>query len=234
MQVKVIHPDSGEIKSVKIGFSWTLLFFQGWVPLFRGDFTWALIIFIAGRISELSGDFGTWTIFWNRGETAWTTISFIAIFNLLIPFFYNRIYINGLFRRGFQPVEEDYETFKRCGFLNSRFHAFYWSWIEKGAAQLLISAYFWIQDENINGVLLANSTFFLLYAIVGYATIWTQLKEGREGEQESSFWEIFKSISKGNVYYITRNSLLKAQKTFMGLAVFFAIIIVLSIYFLII
>lgn len=37
MKITLVHP-SGLEKKVKVGFSWTFLFFGIWVPIFRGDF----------------------------------------------------------------------------------------------------------------------------------------------------------------------------------------------------
>ena len=41
----------GAIKMGKSGFSWTTLFFGIFPALFRGDFKWALIMFLIGFLS---------------------------------------------------------------------------------------------------------------------------------------------------------------------------------------
>lgn len=70
----------GAVKTVKVGFSWTMLFFGFLVPLFRGDFKWAILSIV---ISAL-----TCGICW-----------------LIFPFIYNKIYIKKLIEEGWLPVD---------------------------------------------------------------------------------------------------------------------------------
>ena len=66
-----------EIKEAPVGFSWTMLFFGVFVPLFRGDWKWAAITLLAAFItSGLS-----WFIF---------------------PFFYNKFYLKDLIKQGYK------------------------------------------------------------------------------------------------------------------------------------
>lgn len=85
MKIYLRHPVTNQIKSVKLGFSWTMLFFGIFVPLIRGDWKWffvslALSIFTAG--------------------IAW----------LVLPFIYNKIYINDLLERGYIAADSRSES----------------------------------------------------------------------------------------------------------------------------
>ena len=70
----------GYTKPVKLGFSWTMLFFGCFVPLFRGDVKWAILSFILA--------FVTFGISW-----------------LVLPFIYNKIYIKEMFEKGWIPSD---------------------------------------------------------------------------------------------------------------------------------
>jgi hypothetical protein len=72
---------TGILKQVKLGFSWTMLFFGFLVPLIRGDFKWAIISFIIAFI--------TCGISW-----------------LVLPFLYNKIYIKDMLVKGWMPADE--------------------------------------------------------------------------------------------------------------------------------
>jgi len=69
------------VKRCKLGFSWTMLFFGIFVPLIRGDFNWNILSLI---ISGLTLGVG------------W----------LVLPFFYNKIYIQGLLENGYEPLND--------------------------------------------------------------------------------------------------------------------------------
>ena len=74
-----------------LGFSWTTFFFGFFVPLFRGDAKWIVIMLIAGFFS-------------------------MGISNLIFCFIYNKIYTESLLRDGFEPVNEsDKLTLKYAG-----------------------------------------------------------------------------------------------------------------------
>jgi hypothetical protein len=82
MNVKLKQQTTGLIKEVKIGFSWTCLFFGGFVPLFRLDWLWLFLYIIFCSI--------TFGLFW-----------------VIFPFIYNRIYIKNLIeKRGYVPSDE--------------------------------------------------------------------------------------------------------------------------------
>lgn len=71
----------GARKQVKVGFSWTMLFFGCFVPLIRGDWKWAIISFLVS--------FATAGIAW-----------------FVLPFIYNKIYIKNLVETGWVPADE--------------------------------------------------------------------------------------------------------------------------------
>jgi len=72
-------------KTGHIGFSWTMLFFGVFVPLFRGDFAWFIISLL---LSIFTSGF------------AW----------LILPFFYNKTYTSNLVRKGYKPVDENFKA----------------------------------------------------------------------------------------------------------------------------
>ncbi len=81
MKAVLKHPQTNEIREVKVGFSWTTLFFGCFPALIRGDFKWALIMFLAALV--------TYGISW-----------------FVFPFIYNKLYIKELARKGYKPVDE--------------------------------------------------------------------------------------------------------------------------------
>ena len=79
MKRQMMNHRTGARVEVKEGFSWTTLFFGVFVPLARRDWGWAIIMFITALI--------TFGLSW-----------------LVMPFIYNKIYIKGLLKDGFEFV----------------------------------------------------------------------------------------------------------------------------------
>lgn len=79
----------GQIKSVKVGFSWTTFFFGLWVPLLRLDFKWFILMFVITVI------FGIIIPFFG---------AFIA--GMVFCFKYNSLYINDLLAKGWVPLTD--------------------------------------------------------------------------------------------------------------------------------
>ncbi|PYZ92700.1 hypothetical protein CR194_13670 [Salipaludibacillus keqinensis] len=81
--------DAGVLKEIKIGFSWTTLFFGFFPALFRGDLKWAAIMFItAVAVSVFTFGFGAW------------------VPGIIFSFVYNKINIKELLDKGYRPADE--------------------------------------------------------------------------------------------------------------------------------
>ena len=72
----------GQVKDVTVGFSWTTFFFGFFVPLFRGDAVYTLLMVLA-------------------------SICTYGISNLVFPFFYNKVFIKRLLDKGYEPYDEE-------------------------------------------------------------------------------------------------------------------------------
>lgn len=79
----VLKNPLGSIKTVKTGFSWTTLFFGCFPAMLRGDWKWTIIMIIAAFIT---------------GGLSW----------FAFPFFYNRLYIQGLLNKGYKPLDVEH------------------------------------------------------------------------------------------------------------------------------
>ncbi len=80
MKINLYNSFVNQTKQVKVGFSWTVFFFGSFPALFRGDFKWFIIIFFANMLTA-------------------------GFSNLFFMFFYNKLYINDLLLKGYQPVD---------------------------------------------------------------------------------------------------------------------------------
>jgi hypothetical protein len=65
-----------EVKTAPIGFSWTTFFFGFWPAVFRFDWMWAAILFVACLLTY-------------------------GIAGLVFAFFYNKIYLKRLLEKGY-------------------------------------------------------------------------------------------------------------------------------------
>ncbi|QGX01215.1 hypothetical protein [Streptococcus ruminicola] len=93
MKVKLESPE-GEIKEVKVGFSWTTLFFYCFVPLFRKDWKWLGIMI--GSI--IAGLMLTTILNIDANVSLGLNIAFAVL--------YNNCYINDLLAKGWTPASE--------------------------------------------------------------------------------------------------------------------------------
>ena len=86
MKISLIN-NEGVIKEVKLGFSWTTLFFGIFPALLRKDFKWAMIMLgISITINLFLFGLGA------------------LITGVLFAFIYNKIYIKDLLTNGYRPV----------------------------------------------------------------------------------------------------------------------------------
>ena len=68
---------TNQFKLAPVGYSWTNLFFGFFVPLFRGDWKWAIIFLIVGIVT------------WGFGS-------------IITSFFFNKLYASDLMKAGFK------------------------------------------------------------------------------------------------------------------------------------
>lgn len=71
------NPHNGAIKEAPVGFSWTVFFFGFFPPLFRGDWKWAVIIFLLAVVT-------------------------FGLSNFVFMFIYNKCYIKDLIGAGYK------------------------------------------------------------------------------------------------------------------------------------
>lgn len=100
MKITLVHPETRQVKLAKIGFSWTVLCFNFFPPLFRGDWKWGAIMFgctiLTGNISAL-----------------------------VFMFIYNKLYINELLSKGYQANNEiSRQLLINYGFINDDYDTY--------------------------------------------------------------------------------------------------------------
>lgn len=88
MIVNLKNPATNQFKQVKAGFSWTMFFFGFWVPLFRGDWKWLIIMLLLDIIGLFT--FGIVT----------------GVANIVMSFLYNKLYIQDLISSGYKPTDK--------------------------------------------------------------------------------------------------------------------------------
>ncbi len=81
-KIQFENPKTGAIKEAPVGFSWTVFFFGFFPPLFRGDWKWAVIMFLLACIT-------------------------VGLGNLVFMFIYNKLYIKELIGSGFKAKSID-------------------------------------------------------------------------------------------------------------------------------
>lgn len=89
MNINLSDPTTGQSKKAKIGFSWTTFFFGFFPAVFREDWKWAAIIFMIEMIVSIP------------------TLGFgFSVIGIIFSFFYNKLYIKDLLKKGYRPADE--------------------------------------------------------------------------------------------------------------------------------
>lgn len=81
MAVEINLKKGNLVKKGFVGYSWTTFFFGPFVPLFRGDWLWALIMLALGIVTY-------------------------GLSSVILGFIYNKIYTNKLLEDGWEPIDE--------------------------------------------------------------------------------------------------------------------------------
>ncbi len=107
--------NKNKVKKGFVGFSFTTFFFGGFVPLIRGDFKMFIPLFLIYLTPfyfmpyTLSNFDGAMSLQMTDDIGIFNMMSSIYYFvvNVLGAFFYNRIYTQGLIKKGFRPVTDE-------------------------------------------------------------------------------------------------------------------------------
>ena len=87
-----LRNETGNLRIVKIGFSWTMLFFWFFAPMLRGDWLHMILSLVLGYLTK-------------------------GLSLFIYPIVYNRLYIMGLLATGWGPARaEDREMLELKGF----------------------------------------------------------------------------------------------------------------------
>ena len=81
MAVEINLQKGDMVKRGFLGFSWTTFFFGFFVPLFRGDWLWLVIMLILGVMS-------------------------CGIANIILAFLYNKFYTSKLLENGWEAADD--------------------------------------------------------------------------------------------------------------------------------
>ena len=92
MKVKVKN-ELGAGKEIKLGYSWTMLFWGFMVPVFRGDWKWFLILFFGPSVLA--------------AVSAGILIITFPVLYLVFGFFYNKIYAQELNEKGIRGMTKE-------------------------------------------------------------------------------------------------------------------------------
>lgn len=102
MKAKLLNQSTGAVKEIKVGFSWTTFFFGFFVPLFRGDIKWALIMLVISIVLGV--------------PTAGVGSGIVGI---IFSFMYNKFYTKDLLAKGYEPASDaDRSVFNSKGYLD--------------------------------------------------------------------------------------------------------------------
>jgi hypothetical protein len=89
MEMYLRNPLTGEKKKARTGFSWTTFFFLFFVPLIRGDWKWAIVMFL---------------LQFTVGIATFGIGSFVMA--IVFGIKYNEMHLNGLREKGYLEISQ--------------------------------------------------------------------------------------------------------------------------------
>ena len=111
MAIKVKLEKDGFIKDGFVGYSWTSLFFNVWVPASRLDFDGFIIFFIISLIEMVLPFVIMTTLIRTQNISNLSSISILQfsfyIVNCIVGFWYNRYYTQKMLKNGWKLLEND-------------------------------------------------------------------------------------------------------------------------------
>lgn len=111
MAIEVKLEKDGFIKDGLVGYSWTSLFFNVWVPAFRLDFNGFIIFFIINLIETVLPVFVMITLIHTQNTNNFSLISILQfssyIVNFIVGFWYNKYYTQKMLKNGWKLLEND-------------------------------------------------------------------------------------------------------------------------------
>ena len=111
MAIKVKLEKDGFIKDGFVGYSWTSLFLNVWVPAFRLDFDGFIIFFIVYLIETILPAFIMITLIRTQNINNLSSISIfqfsLYIVNVIVGFWYNKYYTQKMLKNGWKLLEND-------------------------------------------------------------------------------------------------------------------------------
>ena len=111
MAIKVKLEKDGFIKDGFVGYSWTSLFFNVWVPASRLDFDGFIIFFIVYLIETILPAFIMITLIRTQNINNSSSVSILQfsfyIVNVIVGFLYNKYYTQKMLKNGWKLLEND-------------------------------------------------------------------------------------------------------------------------------
>ena len=111
MAIKVKLEKDGFIKDGFVGYSWTSLFFNVWVPASRLDFDGFIIFFIVYLIETILPAFIMITLIRTQNINNFSSVSILQfsfyIVNIIVGFLYNKYYTQKMLKNGWKLLEND-------------------------------------------------------------------------------------------------------------------------------
>lgn len=239
MKVNLVNQRLNKSKQCKVGLSWTVLFFNGWVPLLRGDWKWTLILICFSYMSEHFAEISTLTFSFNNNWNSYITFNYFGIISLLMLFYYNRIYINGLLRAGYVPLdEESLKLLEQKGFFDSRFGKFYWSWIESLASIIIFASWIYLGGNEYSVVIILGVISLLIFCLFRYVNIGMLINEQDivdevDTLETQTFFkrmiQVMVAITTSNFQKVTRRDLKSFRRVLLTVTSFIIILAILVI-----